>query len=385
MPRQRSPRGDGSIYWRADRARWLLELDLTDRGGRRVRRSWSFHTRAEAQRKRRELLAQQDTGQATVNERQTLAAFVDRYTATVLGSRAGNTRRSVQTALNHIRPALGHHRLVALRPDHIQAFYAALQAADYAPGTIGQIHSVLHRILGQAVAWGDLTRNPAIAVRLPPLRRVPAPFLDVADVQRLLATVQDDPLEALVWLAVTTGMREGELIGLYWSDLDLDAGVVRVQRQYTRDEGITTPKSARSTRVIPLAAPTRRVILAYRRSCYDHENTNPLVFPNTDGDPWRAATLRDRWWYPLLRRAGLPRVVFHSLRKSCGSFLLHLGMPLAQVSRILGHSSVAVTAAVYMMALSADERGYFEQLGALLDSGDKPSDQPSVALVPHED
>ena len=376
MPRQRSPRGEGSLYWRDDRKRWCLELDLTDRGGRRVRRSWSFKTRAEAQRKRRALLAQRDAGQPQVNERQNVHQFITRYEQTILVGKAGNTRRNVGAALNLIRPTLGHHRLVALQPDHIQKLYADLQAADYAPATIGLVHSVLSRILRQAVAWGDLARNPAAAVHPPRLRR-PAPrFLDVAEVQQLLAAVQGDRLEAFVWLAVTTGLREGELIGLYWSDLDLEAGVLRVQRQYTRDEGITPPKSARGVRVIPLAAPTRRVLLSHKAEAKTIAD-NPLVFPSRAGTPLRDMALRMRWWYPLLARAGLPRVVPHSLRHSCGSFLLHLGMPLAQVSRILGHSSVAVTSAVYIHALSADERDYFERLGRLLDPGDKPSTRPS--------
>lgn len=381
MPRQRSARGDGSIYWREDRKRWTLELDLTDRGGRRVRRSWSFVTRAEAQRKRRELLAQRDAGQPQVNERQTVDQFIARYVDTVLVGRAGNTRRNVETALNHIRPALGHHRLVALQAADIQKLYADLQQAGYAPATIGLVHSVLSRILRRAVDWGDLARSPATAVHPPRLRRTAPRFLDVAEVQQLLAAVQGDRLEAFVWLAVTTGLREGELIGLYWADLDLDAGVLRVQRQYTRDEGITPPKSERGARVIPLAAPTRRVLLAHRAQAAG----NPLVFPSRAGTPIRDTQLRKRWWYPLLERAGLPRVVLHSLRHSCGSFLLHLGMPLAQVSRILGHSSVAVTSAVYIHALSADERDYFERLGKLLDPGDRPSDSPSGEPVPTGD
>lgn len=376
MPRQRSPRGDGSLYWREDRKRWLLELDLTDRGGRRVRRSWSFRTRAEAQRKRRELLAQRDTGHPQVNERQTLDQFIARYVDVVLVGKAGNTRRNVGTALNLIRPSLGHQRLAALQPANIQQLYADLQHAQYAPATVGLVHSVLSRILRQAVEWGDLARSPAAAVHPPRLRRQAPRFLDVAEVQQLLAAVQGDRLEAFVWLAVTTGLREGELIGLYWADLDLDAGVLRVQRQYTRDEGITPPKSERGTRVIPLAAPTRRVLLAHLATRMAVQNmpgnmpgiipSNPLVFPSQAGTPLRDTQLRKRWWYPLLERAGLPRVVPHSLRHSCGSFLLHLGMPLAQVSRILGHSSVAVTSTVYVHALSQDERSYFERLGEML-------------------
>lgn len=375
MARQRSPRGEGSIYWREYRKRWILELDLTERNGRRVRRSWSFKTRAEAQRRRRELLAQRDDGQPRHDERQTLDAFINRYESTVLPGRAGNTQRTVRAAVAKIRPVLGHHRLVALQPHHIEAFHGQLRDAGYAPATIGLVHGVLSRILARAVVWGDLARNPALLARPSRPRRIAPRFLDVAEVQQLLAAVRGNPREALVWLAVTTGMREGELIGLYWQDLDLDAGVVRVQRQYTRDEGITTPKSPRSVRVIPLAAPTRRVLRAHR----ERRDDNPLVFPSKTGEPIRASDLRSYWWYPLLKAAGLPRVTLHSLRKSCATFLLHLGMPLAQVSRILGHSSVAITSQVYAQYLKDGEVETVQRLGALLDlPGDaKPSTTPS--------
>ena len=90
------------------------------------------------------------------------------------------------------------------------------------------------------------------------------------------------------------------------------------------------------------------------------------MFATPEGEPLDVDWLRKCWWYPLLKRAGLPRVHFHSLRQSAGSFLLALGMSLPQVSRILGHSSVAITARVYAHVLEGEEQAILERLGELL-------------------
>lgn len=377
MPRQRAPRGDGSVYFRADRQRWTVELDLDGPDGQPKRHTWSFPTETAARRKHRELLQARDRGQVHSDERQTVAQFATRYQDVVVAHQAANTRRAVGVALRrHLLPQFGTVRLFQLQPSTVQAFYGRLVQAGYAPSTVREIHGVFRAMVNQAVAWGDLAANPLARVKVPSVPKREAAVLQPEQVQRVLTTARGDRLEALVWLAATTGMREGELLGLYWDDVNLSRGTLTVQRQRVTGDGIKAPKTTAGRRTLPLAAPVRAALERHQT----HGRNGPLVFHTRTGRPLGPAWLLNRWWYPLLERAGVPRVRLHDLRHGAGSFLLWLGMDIAQVSRYLGHSSVAVTSAIYLHAQERGAREKVDQLAALFEppADGKPSSKPSL-------
>ncbi len=388
MPRQRAPRGDGSVYFRTDRQRWCLEMDLTGPDGQPTRHTWSFPTEAEARRKHRELLQARDRGQVHNDERQTVAQFAQRYQAVVTAHQAANTRRAVGVALRrHLLPQFGAARLVQLQPSTVQAFYGRLVQAGYQPSTVREIHGVFRAMLNQAVSWGDLTANPLARVKVPSVPKREPAVLQPEQVQRVLTTARGDRLEALVWLAATTGMREGELLGLYWDDVNLSRGTLTVQRQRISGDGIKAPKTPAGRRTLPLAAPVRAALERQRarelpettstsRKLAETSSISPLVFHTRTGRPIGPAWLLNRWWYPLLARAGVPRVRLHDLRHGAGSFLLWLGMDIAQVSRYLGHSSVAVTSAIYLHAQERGAREKVDQLAALFEPQPEPDSTP---------
>jgi integrase len=279
-----------------------------------------------------------------------------------VSGRAGNTQRNTRAVIcTHLIPAFGARPLVKLTPSEIQGLYADLQRRGRKASTVRQVHAILRTALKQAVAWGELGRNPCDLVKPPRVPQEAKAILDVSHVQHLLAVADEDKLRALLWVALTTGLREGELLALHWADLDLERGRLTVQRNLTRD-GQKAPKSASSRRTIRLVAPTVQALRQHRQQY----PSAPLVFATPEGEPLDVDWLRKSWWYPLLKRAGLPRVHFHSLRHSAGSFLLALGMPLPQVSRILGHSHVGITARVYAHVLEDGEQAIMDKLGELL-------------------
>jgi integrase len=152
-------------------------------------------------------------------------------------------------------PTLGHMKLAALTPAHVQALYRQKLDQGFAPKTVKYIHTTLHRALKQAVRWGLVPRNAAAEADPPRVRTPEMRPLSPIQARQLLQTLRSDRLKALYVLAVTTGMRQGELLSLRWEDLDLGAGVVRVRRTLTLAKGgprLTEPKTRDSRRSVRL-------------------------------------------------------------------------------------------------------------------------------------
>jgi integrase len=137
----------------------------------------------------------------------------------------------------HVCPALGRTKLKDLAPAQVQALYRRKLDGGLSPKTVKYVHTTLHRALKQAVRWGLVPRNVAAAVHPPRARPPEVTPLSPAEARQLLEAAGGDRLEALYVLAVTTGMRQGEILGLGWEDADLEAGVVRVRRTLTLARG----------------------------------------------------------------------------------------------------------------------------------------------------
>jgi integrase len=186
------------------------------------------------------------------------------------------------------------------------------------------------------------------------------------EARRFAEAVAGDELEALYLLALTTGMRQGELLGLRWADVDLGGGMLAVAQQYKRLEdgrGMGKPKSAAGRRAIAL---TPFVVGSLRRRRAACRCGGDLVFCGPAGAPLQPEVLRVRHFYPLLERAGLPRVVFHELRHSAATILIAAGVPLAVVSRLLGHASIRITADLYGHIAVEDQAAATAAMGRLL-------------------
>jgi integrase len=257
----------------------------------------------------------------------------------------------------HVCPALGRTKLKYLAPAQVQALYRRKLDEGLAPKSVKYIHTTLHRALKQAVRWGLVPRNVAAAVDPPRARPPEVAPLSPAEARTLLEAARGDRLEALYVLAVTTGMRQGELLGLGWADADLEADVVRVRRTLTLARGgprLAEPKTRGSRRQVRLTAGAVEALGRHRErqgaeraAAGDNWNDNGLVFTTTIGTPIRRVKLHRESWKPLLRRAGVRDVRFHDLRHTCATLLLTKGVHPKIVSEMLGHSSVAITLDIY--------------------------------------
>ncbi len=177
----------------------------------------------------------------------------------------------------------------------------------------------------------------------------------------MLTEAKEDHFEALYVLAVTTGLRQGELLGLSWEDVDLDSGVLRVRRTLQAlgfpkgaPATLTEPKTPRSRRSVKLTAMAVEALKEHRQRqdeerqvAGDAWKDRGLVFPTQVGTPVNYANLNHRSFKPLLKRAGLPNIRFHDLRHTCATLLLSKGVHPKIVSDVLGHASVAITLDTY--------------------------------------
>ena len=374
----KAAQGAGNIRKRAD-GRWEARYSHTGPDGKSQRRSIFGKTQREVREGLTAALRAIDQGEAPITERQTVGQFLDRWLTDVAKPTVRpKTYHSYAALIRlHLAPALGHHQLAKLGPEHVQKMMNQKLAAGLSPRTVQYLRAVLRRALGQAVKWGVATRNVATLTDPPRVERPEMQVLTPDQARAFLDTVRGDRLEALYAVALALGLRQGEALGLRWQDVDLDADVlhVRVALQRIRGEKarLVEPKTRQSRRTLPLPPPivaqlrTHRArqledrLLAGRR--WQGEEWG-LVFATTLGGPLDARHVV-YYFKRQLGRAGLPDIRFHDLRHSCASLLLAQNVHPRVVMEILGHSTITLTMNTYSHVMPQAQRQAVELLQGL--------------------
>lgn len=301
------------------------------------------------------------TPEAILEADLTTAEFLTEWLAHMVGRVRPKTWEGYEALIRrHAAPALGSIPLRGLEPLHLQRLYGKLlRRGDLATGTILNLHLVLTQALGQAQRWGLVERNPAAAAQPPRPRRREAVSLDEALVTRLLHEVAGTWLALPVTMAIATGMRRGEVLGLRWADLDTDLTVAHVCRslQVVRGELLfAEPKTPRSRRAVPLPELVRPLLQGHRddqgrrREVATDWTEMDLVIDRGDGRPVNPGTL-SAGWHGFCRARGLPHVRFHDLRHGHATLMLLQGVHPKVVSERLGHASVGITLDTYSHVL----------------------------------
>lgn len=253
----------------------------------------------------------------------------------------------------HILPSLGQIDLRELTPRQVQNFYAELLGSGLSAKTVTNIHTTLHRALKLAVDWELVSRNICDNVAVPRRETPDVRPLNREQAKALLAAAEGDRFHALYVLAITTGMRQGELLGLFWSDLELSTRTIRVRRALVTGYGQTyeAPKTKRSRRSIALTTKAASALEEHR----ERQRTAGLpiegdmpVFTNSIGSPLHPKNVMDRSFKPLLRKAGLPDTTFHAAtRHTAASLMLTQGVHPKVVQEMLGHATITITLDTY--------------------------------------
>ncbi|MFP5224479.1 MAG: tyrosine recombinase XerC [Actinomycetota bacterium] len=268
---------------------------------------------------------------------------------------------------NHIIPSLGKTKLAKLKPMQIQSFEARLLESGRIKGlgglsarTVLHIHRVFSEALGQAVRWQLLAVNPALAVQPPRAKRPELTIPDAETVERIVETAKGTSIYVAVLLAAATGMRRGEILGLHWSEVDLQQGVVRVVTTYQRSRRgleFADPKTQRARRTIALPPFAVEVLRRHQRDQTARKlaagrawHDSNLVTELGDGRPLDPSEFT-RKFADLAKIAGAPGVRLHDMRHAFATMLLNSGVHPKIASEALGHSTVGITLDTYSHVL----------------------------------
>ena len=343
------------------------------------RRYVTGKTREEARQKLTRAMADRDGGLVFEDGGLTVGEYVERW---LKDSVRGTVRQSTYETYEymtypHIVPALGRVKLKALTPVHVRNFYREKLDSGLSSATVRKMHSVLQKALDQAVSDGLIPRNAAKGIKLPQGKKKEIRPLSPDEARTLLDTARGDRLEALYVLAISTGLREGELLALRWEDLDLEGGVLRVSQTLTRAGGkvsVGPPKTKNSRRTVGLtdgAIEALRGHLARQLEEMEHVGSlyrpGGLVFANELGGIVNPSNLRNRSLKGLLKRADLPSIRFHDLRHTCATLLLSRNVNPKIVSEMLGHSTIAITLDTYSHVLPTMQQSAVRALEEILD------------------
>lgn len=340
--------GKRYTYWEA-----RITVGRDPGTGKQLQRSITGKTQKEVREKLAQAVAEVDCGTYTAPTKLTLGQWLDIWARDYLGGVKSTTaavyRASIRT---YIKPALGASRLDQLHPHAVQGFINGL--GELSPATVRLTHGVLHHALEKAVDLGYIPLNPAARVTLPKIEQEEPRPLDDAQVAALLDAVKGKDVEYLVTVALFTGMRMSELLGLTWDVIDFDGGTITVNKQLTRQghrgEGLfQSPKSGKIRTVTPAgvvfdALKRQRVKQAEMQLRAGPLWCNPhgLVFTVSDGGPFNQSKA-GRGFKSAAAAAGMPDFHFHSLRHTYAVNAIRAGDDIKTVQSNLGHATAAFT------------------------------------------
>ncbi len=372
-------------------AKFYAVVDLgRDANGRR-RRKWSrgFDDRKDAVVELTTLLHALDEGETVDTSKMPLRAFLkDRWLPIIDARLSPSTQSTYRHIISgHIgTDQIAFERLDKIDATKLDAFYMRLRTtggrkgSGLAPKTVQNVHGLISSALSFAVDKGLLSRNPAERAERPQAGDpdTPPPWT-AADMRTFLSHVEGDRLEALWWTVATTGMRRSELLGLSWSDVDLDRRSLSITHTVVKGpEGVVRrrdTKTRTSKRHVSLDAATVAQLRDHRRRQLEeriawgegYQNSN-LVFGREDGTLLRP-TWVSRRFDKLVSEAGCPRIRLHDVRHTWATLALVNGVPMKVVSERLGHSSIQITMDRYSHMLEGLDRDAAETVAAAILGG----------------
>jgi integrase len=375
----------------------VIEAGRDPATGKRKRIKRAFQgTKREAEKEMARLIAEIEKGSYIEPSKLTFGEYLQEW---LLDYGANNlsptTRRRYGQIINlRVIPKLGMIPLQKLRPIHLQQFLREIieEGRLDKPGeplsadSIAYHHRVIHKALDTAFKQQLIQVNPADAVEVPK-----APALEIEDedgyeekvqvltsdeVDKMLEAAVETPYYTLLFVAVRTGLRRGELLGLRWKDIDFRARTLSVKQTlaYTPEKGLffKPPKSKKSRRMIDISGEVVEVLKQHKKKQAEAKlffgqeyQDNGLVFCQDNGRPMHPDT-PSSWFPEFLERIGLPRLNFHCLRHTHASLLLQAGVDIKIISERLGHSSIRITYDIYSHLMPGMQRDAVDRLESLL-------------------
>ncbi|HEX3748065.1 MAG TPA: site-specific integrase [Bryobacteraceae bacterium] len=402
---------EGSIYQRED-GRWCATVHDGYRDGKRHRKYIYRDTRTEVQNELKRVLRAQQLGLPMESDRLTVGDWLKQWLEM---QKPPATKPKTYTAYEyqvriHLIPAFGKRPLVKLQPQEVRAFMQTKAAGGLSPKSIRHFRATLRAALNVAMRDGMVARNVAALVKPPRLQKGALHVFTKKQALLFLDLARGHRLEAIYTVALSLGMREGEILGLRWQDVDLDAGTLEISHTLQRVKRpgakkgkleLIPPKSDRSGRILALPQVVHTALLAHRnrqekerKEAGSNWHETGMVFTTGIG------TLLDqrnmlRAFYPIIntpdpsdpepdrkkKRKLLPRLRFHDLRHSAATLLLVQGVHPRAIMELLGHSSFTLTMNTYGHVLEEMKKETARQADAVFSQSEDSSGVPIAQPV----
>jgi integrase len=373
---------------RRGRNSWRIRFDLdADATGQRRRHYATVHgKRQDAQRELTRLLGAAHAGTLVEPSSTTVADYLRSWLDGAHGLAGKTLERYRQLAEQQIIPHLGAIALQKLRPAHIADWHATLLRAggrDGAPlsaRTVGHAHRVLYGALARATKSELLLRNVAAVIAPPKAEQREIDSLKADQIATVLQALDGQPLlQPTAVLALSTGARRGEILGLTWSHIDLDRASMKIERSLEQTRAglkFKSPKTKTSRRTVSLPPSAVEALRAHRRAQLElrlalgqgRPDSDALVFSRIDGSPVKPSDL-SRDWARFVQSRKLPRVSFHGLRHSHVSALIARGVDVLTIARRIGHVSASTTLRVYGHMFEQNDSAAVDAIEAALRGG----------------
>ncbi|TCS80341.1 site-specific integrase [Tepidibacillus fermentans] len=353
-------------------SKWVFVIDVgrDEKTGKRIRKWFSgFNTKKEAEKAMAQKIHELNMGTYVEPSKLTLGDYLYQWLENYAKvNTAPRTYEGYEMIIKkHIIPSLGHITLDNLKPLHIQRYYSDKLSHGRTDGTGGlsaqtvlHHHRVLKEALEQAVKWQLIVRNVADAVEPPRPKKVQMVTLNKQEISKLLETAKDSPFFPIIFTAIYTGMRRGEILGLRWRDINFHNRVISVRQtlQAVKGKGLIfkEPKNGKERTV---SIPDSLIDLLKKQKIKQNENKlrfGPayndfdLVFAQPNGNPFQPSEL-SRGFNKIIKKAEITPIRFHDLRHTHATLLLEQGVHPKIVSERLGHSSINITLDTYSHVL----------------------------------
>lgn len=372
----------GQVIKKGDR-KWLVRVFLgRDGNGKRRYFNKLIHgTRKDAEGFRSRTLTEMSQGKFVAPSMDTLDQYLNEWLRNSAKQKLSERTYAHQVSCldRYVRPTLGGRKLSSLQPLDLQELYSRMREGGLSPRTTQIVHNILNRAFNQAVKWRVMAFNPAQLADRPKQERREMLALTPDQAAKFLQAAREDRYFLYFALALDTGARPSEVLGLQWKDVDFEQGRVTIQRtlEYSGSANafrFVEPKTQRSRRSITISRINLQLLREHRRVQGENRlkkgadwQQHDLVFCTREGNPVQSRNIRRRHLRPILEAAELPKILnLYSLRHSCATLLLSAGINPKIVSERLGHASIVLTLDTYSHLLPDMQQAASDKLEKIL-------------------
>lgn len=364
---------------------WKIRIELPkDSNGKRKQKCYTVYgSKKEAEKFLTEKLRELDTGLLIDTKKMKYSEYLDYWKEKTFGNLEITTKEGyIQKIDKHIKPYLGNLYLENIKPLHLQNFYDKLIENGKINGkgglsnrTVLAIHRIIHSSLKQAVKWQLVIRNVAESVEPPKAKKYKAGYLTDEQTEKLLNVAKYTDIYIPIAIAVYTGARRGEVLGLNWDNVNLEKGYIRIiDNLCATNNGliIKQPKTNNSIRTIAISNTLIKILKKHRIKQLENRmlfgsayKENNMVCCYEDGHLFNPKRFSAKF-NELLQKNNLPTIRFHDLRHSHASLLVKLGVQPKEISERLGHSNIGITMDLYSHLYEETDRQVAEMFDKLI-------------------